>query len=310
MRTTLVPPPAHFTTDRVKICALFLQYVTQSNLCILQQYWGDPWGMWNALQTVHERNTAGTRMMWLEKSVVFKLESNDILLELNWFEEKAEKLTPLITPLLPLSVDKILPMVVSIALPDSYLYHFFNAELSILPKFWLPCKKISHGALSLLQTQSLEKLKRCQWKKKKNAMKVRWRWKVTKRFIIVARRLVMISRVVGVFQRKTGSQTHPRLISVMNWKPNWTSWSWKCGTQNSRRRQTSLRLILRKFNLWTQVERNSNFSYPVLTLTPEKLSSMARVVDSGCHMQPSTVRMSNLFKDDPCVHLADGSSIN
>lgn len=57
-------------------------------------------------------------MMWLEKLVAFKLESDDMLSELVQLEGVTERLTSLITPLCPLSIDKILNMVISLVLPD------------------------------------------------------------------------------------------------------------------------------------------------------------------------------------------------
>lgn len=101
MRSTPDPPPPHLDADRAKICALLVRYVSQPNLQIMQRHRGDPRGMWDAFKEAHESNTAGTRMMWLEKLVAFKLESDDVSAEPDCLEGIAERLTSLITPARP-----------------------------------------------------------------------------------------------------------------------------------------------------------------------------------------------------------------
>lgn len=114
------PPPPMFKADKAKTCGMFARYVTQPNLSILHLNCDDPVAMWRALKEAHQGNTAGSQMYWLEKLVTFKMESNDVQTELNRLFATAERLNALISTKRPLTVDKILSMVVCLMLPPLF----------------------------------------------------------------------------------------------------------------------------------------------------------------------------------------------
>lgn len=76
--------------------------------------------MWNALRSVHEGYTAGTRMYWLEKLVTFKMDGDKISSELDWLESLSEQLGALVSAKRPLTVDEITCMVICLSLPSSF----------------------------------------------------------------------------------------------------------------------------------------------------------------------------------------------
>lgn len=112
--------PAYYESNKAKICGVFARYVSAPNLVILRKHRGDPRAMWNALKAAHEVNTAGSRLFWLERLVSFRLESENILLELQRIESVAEHLGSLVTPARPLTVDEILSMVIATTLPSTF----------------------------------------------------------------------------------------------------------------------------------------------------------------------------------------------
>lgn len=113
------PLPSHYEADKAKICSVFVRYVSPVNRVILRKHKGDPRAQWAALKLAHESNTAGSRIYWLEKLITFKMESNDVDKELTRAESIAERLSALVTPKRPLTVDEILMMSICVWLPTS-----------------------------------------------------------------------------------------------------------------------------------------------------------------------------------------------
>lgn len=114
------PLPSHYDADKAKICSVFVRYVSPVNQVILQKHKGNPQAQWAALKMAHESNTAGSCIFWLEKLITFKMESNDVDKELTRVETIAERLSSLVTPKRPLTVDEILMMSLCVMLPPSF----------------------------------------------------------------------------------------------------------------------------------------------------------------------------------------------
>lgn len=305
-----IPPPPHYEYDKAKICALLARYVSKPNLRVIQRYRGDPKGMWSALRQTHESNTAGTRMMWLEKLVGFKMEEEDLMSELDRLETISERLTSLITPTRPLSVDEILTMVVSISLPDSYKPTLTpllqrdsvtSAQVLAAVREDFTRRNISAASMKSSEVEvvsvATERDERRDKSERKHCSYCRKPghdlescWSRPKK---------------GKSKESSTSSKYDELKSEFDKLKSQLKRSHKKEKANVTKDSA------RQSKEVISSDDDSEFSYHAALATAGAKPCEAEVVDSGCsiHMRPSTRLMSKVKDDVTKVHLADGSAI-
>lgn len=116
--------------DNITVCSVITKTIDSSNYRHVRDHRTDAGAMWQALWSAHQDFTAGGRMYWLRKLVLYQMTDDDVDTHLDAMTVIYEKLNFLVTPSNPLTADDIFATALLISVPATWLHaisHLLNS---------------------------------------------------------------------------------------------------------------------------------------------------------------------------------------
>ena len=93
--------------ENITVCSVITKTIDSSNYCHVREYRNDTRSMWYSLRAAHQDFTAGGRMYWLRKLVLYRMDDDDVTKHLDSMTVIYDKLKSLVTTSNPLTPDDI-----------------------------------------------------------------------------------------------------------------------------------------------------------------------------------------------------------
>ena len=116
--------------DNITVCSVITKTIDSSNYRDVREFRNDARAMWMSLRAAHQDFTAGGRMYWLRKLVLYRMDDDDVTKHLDLMTVIYEKLNSLVTTANPLTPDDIFSTALLISAPASWLHsvsHLLNS---------------------------------------------------------------------------------------------------------------------------------------------------------------------------------------
>lgn len=121
---------SNWKDDNVTVCSVITKTVESSNYRHVRDHRSDAQAMWLSLRSAHQDFTAGGRMYWLRKLVLYRMSDEDVDKHLDSMTVIYEKLNALVTPSSPLTADDVFATALLISVPPTWLHsisHLLNS---------------------------------------------------------------------------------------------------------------------------------------------------------------------------------------
>lgn len=108
--------------ENVTVCSAITKTIDPSNYRHVRGNRSDARAMWIALKEAHQDSTAGGRVYWLRKLVLYRMTDDDVNKHLDTMTSIFEKLNALVTSSNPLTADDIFATALLISVPPTWLH--------------------------------------------------------------------------------------------------------------------------------------------------------------------------------------------
>ena len=108
--------------ENITVCSVITKTIDPSNYRHVRDHRTYARAMWISLRSAHQNFTAGGRMYWLRKLVLYRTTDEDVDKHLDAMTVIYEKLNALVTPSSPLTADDILATALLISVPPTVTY--------------------------------------------------------------------------------------------------------------------------------------------------------------------------------------------
>ena len=122
--------PPHWVMDNITVCSVITKTIHPSNYRHIRNHPNNANAMWESLRTAHQDFTAGGRMYWLRKLVLYRMDDEDVEKHIDAMTIIHERLSALVTVDNPLTADDIFATALLIAVPATWLHcisHLLNS---------------------------------------------------------------------------------------------------------------------------------------------------------------------------------------
>lgn len=149
--------PPHWVEDNITVCSVITKTVHPSNPRHIRDHPNDARAMWLSLRAAHQDFTAGGRMYWLRKLVLYRIDDDDVEKHLEAMNIIYKRLNSLVTTSNPLTADNIFAKALLILVPPSWLHsipHLLNSPKTTSSEIFSCLKAKSNRRVSTADNPS------------------------------------------------------------------------------------------------------------------------------------------------------------